>query len=65
MKTSLNKFVLFSIMLFTSFVSIAQPSGRGGASGDDNEWLHFLIIGLVVGILIGFFGGKLLSNMKK
>lgn len=65
MKIILNKIGLSLILFLNVFASFAQPSGRGGATGDDNEWLKFLIIGLVVGALIGYFGGKFQSNSKK
>ncbi|WP_255068469.1 YhcB family protein [Lacihabitans sp. LS3-19] len=65
MKIILNKIGLSLILFLSVLISNAQPTGRGGASGDDNEWLMFLIIGLVVGALIGYFGGKFQSNSKK
>ncbi len=66
MKPFSKYFSLAFFLLSSGLVSFAQgPTGRGGASGDDNEWLMFLIIGLVVGAVLGFLGGKFLSNSKK
>jgi hypothetical protein len=65
MKTASLKLVLTSVSLFTYFLAFAQPTGRGGAQGDDNEWLIFLIIGLVVGAILGFLGCKYMGNSKK
>ncbi|MCP9748959.1 YhcB family protein [Lacihabitans sp. CS3-21] len=66
MKPFCKYFSLAFILLNSSLVSFAQgPTGRGGASGDDNEWLMFLIIGLVVGAVLGFLGGKFMNNSNK
>lgn len=67
MKPLSKYFPLAFFLLISNLVSFAQggPTGRGGASGDDNEWLMFLIIGLVVGAVLGFLGGKFMNNSKK
>jgi hypothetical protein len=65
MKTSIKKTLFFGLLFLTNFIAFAQPSARGGAGDDDNEWIKFLIIGLVVGAILGFLGGKYAGNSKK
>jgi hypothetical protein len=66
MKPFSKYFSLVFFLLYSSLVSFGKgPTGRGGASGDDNEWLMFLLIGLVVGAVLGFLGGKFMNNSKK
>ncbi|HLO44131.1 YhcB family protein [Lacihabitans soyangensis] len=65
MKASVQKSLLFSLVFLSNIMAFAQPSARGGAGSDDNEWIKFLIIGLVVGAILGFLGGKYAGNSKK
>ena len=66
-----NKFKYFFALLIVSLYNLAviaqpnSPDGSGNSAGDDNEWLQFLGIGIVIGAVIGFFIGKMMSNSKK
>lgn len=65
MKTFQKISAILMFVCVYSYNALAGPTGRAGAEGDDNEWLKFLIIGLVVGALVGFFIGKSMGNSKK